>query len=649
MKVKSKYKKNKKSKKKEAKDDEKAPTDDDVVAERRTSTFMSLRKKVGGKKSKAPKKSKKKVQPLPEILDDSKREADNNILRQNLGVDNYGMCLLHADQPIIRKTESDEVINTCKCCQSYDDGQRSIVQQRIMQRRNWNITSLPLNRCPFFSKYFAMMDLNVPMEDVQNACFIDRQHPLVLELDPEECIARQSVPTLQATVEQANEYFLLTPVKENEEKVEHAMRRRRISESVTQAIDKSMVQFREKQRSTFRKGVAKIVRANLFVGAAKRMDQLLFDDSKMEGEYNNSLRMILGMDNFGMCLRHPNNQICSKRCTNKLDPVQICRICKSERLAGGKYAQPKELGAVVNQIQKLQNNKKAWHQRTNVLYYGKDYDAIHPSTRDETSERKPIAPPKRKMTSEEWEQGIRDRVKQVHAWDSSNSLRNNPVYAKYFRLLEIGVPFEAVKQTALLDGLNADVLELDPDDCLENQKEKLSADALEEVRALMPEDTTLEDLENTVEAVDEAFDKRLLATKVAKAKDKTKKVVAKQEKKEKKKAEKKEKKEIKKAEKKEKKAEKKEKKEIKKKRKTMSKEAAEDTNSLDQTRVKPLVISSEDSAVANTTKETGEQQQTIAQLQAALAEKDAIIEALQRKVQEEHDTKSYDSKEEIEC
>ncbi|KAL3944459.1 MAG: hypothetical protein SGBAC_001487 [Bacillariaceae sp.] len=639
MKVKSKVKSMaKKIKKTEAKSNEKTPTDDDVIQERRTSTFKLLREKVGRKKSKKPKKSKAKAQPLPEILDDSKREADNNILRQHLGVDNHGMCLLHPDQPIIRRKKSGEVVSTCKCCQSYDDEQRSKVQQRIMQRRNWNITSLPLNRCPFFSKYFAMIELNVPMEDVQNTCFIDRQHPLVLELNPETCIAHQNVPTLQATVEQANECFLLTSLEENEKQLEQALRRRRISESVTQAIDKSMKQFREKQRSTLRRGVNKIMRANRFIGVAKRTDELLFDDSKIEGEYNNSLRMNLGMDNFGTCLRHPNNQICSEPCVKKLAPVQFCRICKSERLAGGKYAQPKELGAVVNQIQKLQSNKKAWHQRTNVLYYGKDYDSIHPSTRDETSVRKSIAPANGKMTSEVWEQGILERVKQVQAWDSSNSLRNDPIYAKYFRLLEIGVPFEAVQETALLDGLNADVLELDPNDCLENQKDKLSANALEEAKALMPEDTTLEDLKITVEVVDASFDKRLLATKVARAKDNHKKKVKDSEKKGKK-AAKKEKKE-------KKKAAKKEKKEQKKKRKTMSKEVIENSKSLDQTRVKQQLILSEDIAVENSITATEERQKAKALLQSEPA---GITKTVQPKEQEASTTKSYDSNEEIEC
>lgn len=263
-------------------------------------------------------------------------------------------------------------------------------------------------------------------------------------------------------------------------------------------IDKTMVQFRARQRSTFRKSVKMIMRANRFLGAAKRVDELLFDDSQIEGEQNNSLRMNLGMDNFGMCLRHPNNQICPERCIKQVFPVEICRVCKSEKLAGGMQAQPEELGAAVGQIQKLQRNKKAWHQRTNVLYYGKDYNSIHPETRDETSERKAIAPAKRRVTLGEWEQGIQERVRQVQAWDTKNTLLNNPVYAKGFRLLEIGVPFEAVKQTALLDGLNADVLALDPNECLENLKESLSADALEEVRALIPEDTTLQELEHTV-------------------------------------------------------------------------------------------------------------------------------------------------------
>lgn len=653
-----------------------------VIPERksgRTSVYQSMKDFV--RKPTIQKKSKKKVEPIVEILDDSRREKDNDILRQYLGVNNYGKCLKHPDQPIIVRTEdSEEEVKTCKYCNSHDDGHRSIIQQRILQRRDWIICGLPLKQCPLFSKYFAMMELNVPVEIVQNACYIDRHHPLVLELNPDECIAMQGVPSLQANVEYANERFLLTSLEDSEKQVGRVMQRRMISAHVTAKIDEAMVQFRAKQRSTFQKGVAKLIRVNKFLGGAKRLDELLFDDSHIEGAYNNSLRMNLGMDNFGMCLRHPNNRICSRRCAEKLDPVQICRICKSEKLAGGKFAQPKQLGAINNQIQKLQKNQQAWHQRTNILYYGQDFESIHPSTRDESSIRKSIVPAKRKMTIAEWEQSIRDRVKQVQAWDAKNVLGSNPVYAKYFFLLKIGVPFDAVKETALLDGLNADVLALDPSDSLENQKDKLSADALEEVRALIPEDSTAEELENTVKVVDEAFDKRLLFTHVVKAKDEHNKVAVKKEKKEKKakeKTEKKEKKKKEKTEKKEKKAkekiekkekkkkekaEKKEKKEStkKKKKKTKSKEddaaisasGEEMSKTDDETRkeIAELLKSGDTKAAEKIANDMNERESRISRLEAELAKKEAMIEALQKEQQTAGGSKYHDTvEEEIDC
>jgi hypothetical protein len=599
------------------------------VKERRsTGAFKSLKNKMK-KTGHAKKKLKKQNNPAQlEILDYSKRESDSDVLRQCLGVDNYGMCLLHPDQHVILQENSNiEEVAVCKCCRSFEEENGDTIHRRILQRRQWDIGTLPLNRNPFFCKYFAMLDAEVPLKDVQHMCHMDRQHPLILELDSDQSIQTQDKSSLQQSVEQANIIFLSVTVEKTAQHVERALRRLMIASSVSVAIEESLKQFRKKQRMTFQNGVARLINANRFIDLARRTDRMLFDDRKTNGDFNSILRMHLGMDNFGMCLRHPNNQICSEQCTLKLATVQTCLICKSERLAGGKYQQPKDLSNIVGQIQKLQSNKREWHQRTNVLYNGKDYDSIQASTRDETLDYDEIQMPRKSVTVDAWKQGILDRLRQVQAWDSKNALRNNPVYAKYFRLLEIGVPLEALKQTALLDGLNVEVLDLDPNDSVENQRAKLSPEACEELDSSVFDGDAAGDLEKLVGIVDHSFEKRLLAMKLLRTNAKT----VKKKKKETKKKEKETKK-------------KKSKKTAKERQQSVHESSglpSDETTSEQQQqkkrklrlkkKIKRWINSEENTAIDNITKEMGKQQETIHKLEAEMAKKDAIIEALQQK------------------
>jgi hypothetical protein len=601
------------------------------VKERRsTGAFKSLKKKMK-KTGHAKKKLKKQKNPAQlEILDYSKRESDSDVLRQCLGVDNYGMCLLHPDQPVILQENSNiEEVAVCKCCRSFEEENGDTIHRRILQRRQWDICTLPLNRNPFFCKYFAMLDAEVPFKDVQHMCYIDRQHPLMLELDSDQSIQTQNKSSLQQSVEQANMIFLSATVEKTAQQVERALRRLMIASSVSVAIEESLKQFRKKQRTTFQNGVARLVNANRFIDLARRTDRMLFDDSKTNGDFNNILRTHLGMDNFGMCLRHPNNQTCSEQCTLKLATVQTCLICKSERLAGGKYQQPKDLKNVVGQITKLQSNKREWHQRTNVLYDGKDYDSIRASTRDETLDHDEIQMPRKSVTVDTWKQGILDRLRQVQAWDSKNALRNNPVYAKYFRLLEIGVPLEALKQTARLDGLNVEVLDLDPNDSVENQRAKLSPEACEELDSSVFDGDAAGDLEKLVGIVDHSFEKRLLAMKLLHANAKTVKKKKKETKKKKKETKKKE-------------TKKKSKKTAKERQQSVheSSHLPDETTSEQQQqkkrklrltkKIKRWIKSEENSAIDNITEEMEKQQETIHKLEAEMAKKNAIIEALQQ-------------------
>eukprot|EP00980_Cylindrotheca_fusiformis_P027137 scaffold19016_cov147-Cylindrotheca_fusiformis.AAC.1 len=649
---------------------------------RRSSLFQSImmmkkQKKKKKTKKKSSKKTKENAKSSIEVLDYSKqRDSDNDVLRHCLGMDNYGMCLKHPDQTILLPSTSsndsnshaEEVLLCSQCSDpSMLEESSSTIHRRILQRREWDVVTIQLNRNPFFVKYFAMLEARVPLKEVQHICYIDRQHPLVLELDPNQSIQGQvrskkdedddqndSSFALQHSVEQANLRFMSTNVDKTAQQVERALRRRVIAASVSVAIEESVRQFRKKQRLTFQKGVARLINVHRFLKIAKRSDLLLFDD-QTGSDFNNHLRTHLGMDGFGMCLRHPNNTICSESSARKLAPVQSCRICKSEQLAGGNLYHPqttKDLKSVIGQIQKLQHNKKEWHQRTNVMYHGREFDEASSSNNlllDETTayETVPVQLPNAKEVSvEEWKCGILDRLQQVRLWNSKKSnLRNNPVYAKYFRLLEIGVPLQAVKQTALLDGWNEEILDLDPNDAIENQRNHLTSEAARKEldQSLMKNDngsTSVENLEHLFGIVDQSFDKRLIAMKLERHKASTEKIIKKKKKKDDK--TKKTKKSSKASDNQEQSAD-------------ASNELPNDGTSLVQEekkkrklrlkkKVKRFLKSDKKLAIEKITKEMEKQQTTIDKLEAELAQKDAIIASLQLKIA---DTKDLERK--LEC
>merc|ERR1712150_100107 len=117
-----------------------------------------------------------------------------------------------------------------------------------------------------------------------------------------------------------------------------------------------------------------------------------------------------------------------------------------------------------------------------------------------------------------WMEAISNRIKQVQEWDATNPIRNNPVYARYFRLVELGVPLEAVKLTANLDGLLPEVLDLDANESIEHLREKVAPEIRLELDKSIRKEEKVENLYEMITGVDQAFEKRLLELKLVKAK-----------------------------------------------------------------------------------------------------------------------------------
>lgn len=176
-------------------------------------------------------------------------------------------------------------------------------------------------------------------------------------------------------------------------------------------------------------------------------EKQLFQDHQMELlEENENAEMIkksLGMNDHSCCLHHPNQLICEYTEAYKYDKVQPCRVCSSERRAGGgshSSSSPDnsmDMARVIGDIQQLQSDKRQWRNKTNIMFHGKT--SYKSSTRtnivvEGSTDDNLLLP----LTDEEWEDLVRQRVLQVDGWEKKSALKYNPLCERYFRMLQMG-------------------------------------------------------------------------------------------------------------------------------------------------------------------------------------------------------------------
>ncbi len=259
----------------------------------------------------------------------------------------------------------------------------------------------------------------------------------------------------------------------------------------------------------------------------------------------------LGMDNrFGMCIRHPNQPIATNTqgllMGTALYRVKTCLVCKSETQALGATGPDGNqlvgrhspgMGNVIDQVQRLQRNKREWDRRTKLLAGspgGANWDASDHSlktsgtnttgTIDEQLptptvaldaeagtaslslldlESSPLSrqqhqPPgddesknmilssasSLQYTEDEWAEQVRYRVMQVRSWEDRFAIRYHPVFCRYFKMVRLGVPVEAVKSSIEMDGYDPSIMDLDASQSLRSQINRLSPSALENLRTM---------------------------------------------------------------------------------------------------------------------------------------------------------------------
>lgn len=147
---------------------------------------------------------------------------------------------------------------------------------------------------------------------------------------------------------------------------------------------------------------------------------------------NDLIQRYLGIDDDGVCLRHPESEIVcclieKDDNVERFENVHICESCniqKAVRGNKGRASVARKMVDVVGNIKQIHGNQRQWTSQESE--YGENIDE-----EEEGGGRiEDVA---------KWKENVSQRVAQVMTWDgSSSSLKCNPIYAKYFRMINQG-------------------------------------------------------------------------------------------------------------------------------------------------------------------------------------------------------------------
>ena len=215
-----------------------------------------------------------------------------------------------------------------------------------------------------------------------------------------------------------------------------------------------------------------------------------------------------GMDRSGMCIRHPNQIIFDipqqsiGMTEYQNHPVNTCRICRSESKGGGdghvRRHQPAMIN-VIEEVQKMQSNRKEWKKRTGILGMKSSHHVLQIRSNrnslkmneddsldgdDDSGDEFGGDSDEDCLTEKEWEELARFRIIQVRVWQDYFGIKHHPFFCHYFKMIQVGVPIEAVKHAVEMDGYDPSIMDLEINRSLEMRLDKLSPEALENLRSM---------------------------------------------------------------------------------------------------------------------------------------------------------------------
>ncbi|KAL7522550.1 hypothetical protein ACHAWX_007259 [Stephanocyclus meneghinianus] len=281
----------------------------------------------------------------------------------------------------------------------------------------------PLNKDPQYEKYFRMLKMGLPMGAVQNAMQRDGLDPAIMDLDPNKSVASQMKndheggPPLKDDPKY-QKYFRMLKMGLPMGAVQNAMQRDGLDPTIMDLDpDKSVSSQLKKEEDD---------------GPPLKDDpkyQKYFKGLPM-GAVQNAMQRD-GLDPTVMDL-NPDKSVASQLKKQEDDGPPLKDDPKYQKYFKMlKMGLP--LGAVKNALQR---------------------DGLDPSIMDLDHDKS--------LASQQNEE--------ENLVDNGPKLKDDPKYQKYFKMLKMGLPLGAVKNALQRDGLNPEIMDLDPEKSEEYQK-----------------------------------------------------------------------------------------------------------------------------------------------------------------------------------
>lgn len=318
-------------------------------------------------------------------------------------------------------------------------GKKRLTHDGLNQEDDNTLHEVPLKDDPEYTKYFKMLKLGMAKEQVLHAMKRDGKDPMILDLDPNKSLDSQilddgDTSPLERHKEYAK-YFKMMKMGMPKEQVKHAMKRDGKDHSI---LDLDPSQSLKSQQD---------------VG-----DSPPLKDDPEYAKYFKMLQMGLPREQVVHAMTRDGKDV-------KILDLDPTKSIRSQQVLGGDDGPP------------LKDDPE-YAKYFKMLKMGMPKEqVVHAMTRDEKDIKVLDMDPTRSLKSQ-----------QVAEDNGSPPLKDDPEYAKYFKMLAMKLPIGAVKNALQRDGKDPAVMDLDPNRSVKSQLGGASSNVLEDMGPPLKED-----------------------------------------------------------------------------------------------------------------------------------------------------------------
>ncbi len=287
---------------------------------------------------------------------------------------------------------------------------------------------VPLKDDPEYGKYFKMLKLGMPKEQVLHAFQRDGKDPTILDLDPNQSLESQLPSTCEDEQDdiplkddpEYGKYFKMLKLGMPKEQVLHALKR---DDKNPNILDLDPNQSLESQMKS---------------SNAENEQHLPLEDDPEYTKYFKMLKLGMPKEQVLHALKRDdkNPNILD------LDPKKSLKSQEEKSSEGGDGTPLKD--------------DPEYSKYFKMIKMGMPKEQVlHALKRDGKDPKVLDLDPKKSLKSQQKDDGV--------------PLKDDPIYAKYFKMEQVGLPRDAVKNALIRDGKDPSIMDLDPRKSLKAQ------------------------------------------------------------------------------------------------------------------------------------------------------------------------------------